>query len=173
MRRPTLQGPQDLADGFAVVVGRATHQALLFGWAELFLGRAELFNGRGGGHGAPWRLRAGLLGRRDLHGGWTGGFRLRSVARRGFHGVARRERVLDRRKRRFRRVLDLLRSVCHVRRRLVLRWTRAAAGTDPDRATSAFSLEIPSGTPLGHAPHRQFTAVRLSYRLGIPKETAC
>src|SRR5215471_11676007 len=24
-----------------------------------------------------------------------------------------------------------------------------------------------------HAPHRQFTAVRLSYRLGIPKETAC
>src|SRR5262249_43751161 len=25
----------------------------------------------------------------------------------------------------------------------------------------------------GHAPHRQFTAVRLSYRLGIPKETAC
>src|SRR6516165_6692855 len=24
-----------------------------------------------------------------------------------------------------------------------------------------------------HAPHRQFTAVGLSYRLGIPKETAC
>src|SRR5262249_43340550 len=24
-----------------------------------------------------------------------------------------------------------------------------------------------------HAPHRQFTAARLSYRLGIPKETAC
>src|SRR5262252_10404685 len=146
MRRATLQGPQDLADGFAVVVGRAAHQTLLFGWAELFLGRAELFNGRGGGHGAPRRLRAGLLGRRHLRGGRTGGFRLR--------GVARRERILDRRKRCFRRVLDLLRSVCHVRRRLVLRWTRAAAGTDPNRATSAFSLEIPSGTPSGSRQSR-------------------
>src|SRR5262249_61530472 len=99
-----------------------------------------LFNGGGGGHGAPRRLRAGLFGRRDLRGGWTGGLRLRSVARRGFHGVARRERVLDRRKRRFRRVLDLLRSVCHVRRRLVLRWTRAAAGKGPVPAPSPLCL---------------------------------
>src|SRR4249919_503004 len=46
---------------------------------------------------------------------------------------------------------------------------------DPGRATSAFSLEIPSGTPRAagrNAPLRHFTAVRLSYRLGIPKETA-
>src|SRR5262245_50468121 len=46
----------------------------------------------------------------------------------------------------------------------------------PGRATSASSLEIPSGPPRAagsNAPHRQFTAVRLSYRLGIPKETAC
>src|SRR5262249_8334945 len=153
MRRATLQGPQDLADGFAVVVGRAAHQTLLFGWAELFLGRAELFlgraelfNGRGGGQGAPRRLRAGLFGRRHLRGGGTGGFRPPRVARRA--------RILDRRKRRCRRVLDLLRSVCHVRRRLVSRWTRAAAGTDPDRATSAFSLEIPSGTPSGSRQSR-------------------
>src|SRR5262249_40364046 len=125
VRGATLQGAQDLADGFAVVVGGAAQQALLFRLANLLLGR-------GGGDGAPRRLRTVLLGRRhrrDLCGGRTGGLRLRGVARRGFHGVARRERVLDRRKRRFRRILDLLRSVCHVRRRLVLRWTRAAAGT--------------------------------------------
>ena len=128
--RATLQGPQDLADGFTIVVGRAAQQARLLGCAQFLLRRAELLNGRLGSHGAPRRLRDRLLGRRRLRGGWTGGFR--------FHrGIACRERLLDRRKRRFRRVLDLLRSVCHVRRRLVLRWTRAAAGTEPHRATSA------------------------------------
>ena len=47
---------------------------------------------------------------------------------------------------------------------------------DPDRATSALALRSPPEPPRAagsNAPHRHSTAVRLSYRLGKPKETAC
>src|SRR5207245_8060812 len=67
--RPTLQGPQDLADGFTIVVGRAAQQARLLGCAQFLLRRAELLNGRLGSRGAPRRLRDRLLGRRRLRRG--------------------------------------------------------------------------------------------------------
>jgi hypothetical protein len=120
--RAALQRPQDLADRFTIVIGGAARQARLFCLARLGVER-------GGFDGAP--LRSRLLGRGHRRSGRS--LRLRH------RGIARGECVLDRRKRRFGRILDLGRSVCHVRRRLVLRWTRAAAGPDPDRATSALA----------------------------------
>ena len=100
---------------------------------------------------------AWVTGRR----GWGGGFRLG-------RGVPDGERVLDRRQRRFRRVLDLLRGVRHVGRRLALRWTRAAAGTVPDRATSAFALRclrIPLGQPA--VTRRADIPLPLGYPIGL------
>ena len=141
--RTTLQGAQDLPNGFTIVVGRSAQRAGLFRKAQVQVILFEqVLPGRGGrSHGAPRLLR----GRRFFGGcerrrGRIAGFRLNG-------GVPRRERLLDRRKRRFRRIRDLFRGVCHVRRRLVLRWNRAAARSRPRH--ERVSLEIPSGTPSG------------------------
>jgi hypothetical protein len=108
-RGTALQRSQDVADRFTVVIGSTAREDLLFTLVHVRGGR--------GGDAGPLQF----LGRAHRWGGWTVGLRLGC-------SIARRKRVLDRGKRRFRRILDLLRSVCHVRRRLVLRWTRAAAG---------------------------------------------
>ena len=126
--RATLQGAQDLPDGFTVVIGGTAQRAGLIRKADLVRFEQVFPDGRSRSHGAP-RLLGGrrFFGRRHRRQGWQGWidwFRLNG-------GVPRRERVLDRRKRRFRRIRDLFRGVCHVRRRLVLRWNRAAARSRP------------------------------------------
>src|SRR5260370_255738 len=111
-QRAALHGWQEVADRFQVVIGGTAREDLLVPLVHVRVGH-------GGGAGALQ-----LLGRAHRWGRWAAGLRFGG-------GVARRKRVLDRGKRSFCRIFDLLWSVCHVRRRLVLRWTRAAAGARP------------------------------------------
>ncbi len=129
-----LEGAQDLTDGFAIVVGRPAQRALVLGASDLLVVEEVETGGRGGAHAAPRRLRGRLLhgpafrrmrGRVDCRGGWrcSRAFRLGRA-------FPHRKRILDRRQRRFRRILHLLRGVRHVGRRLALRWTTAHGRND-------------------------------------------
>ncbi len=124
--RAALQRAQDLADRLAVVVGRTPHRGGVLETGNVVV------EGFLTGDGAPGRLgsrlRLNLLGRRLS--------RRRGSRVLGGLGIPNTERVLDRRQRRFRRVLHFLRSVRHVGRRLVLRNTPTRPGRHPDRATS-------------------------------------
>ena len=93
-------------------------------------------------------------------------------------GIPHLKRILDRRQRRLRRVLHLLRGVSHGRSSPRC---YAGPGPRPERFRprhERVSLEIPSGSPgslaagLKNVPQRHPTAARVSYRLGRPKETA-
>ena len=86
------------------------------------------------------------------------------------------KRVLDRRQRRFRRILDLLRGVGHVVVASLLRWTRRGRNrvlTAPGMRAILESPRDPPRAAASIAPPRHPIAIAPSYRLGRPIETSC
>ena len=137
-RRLALQGLQDHADRLAVVVGGAARLRLVVGGGrgadaleQILVGvqaAAVVDQGRG---------RLGI-------GGAAGGSLVRGA-----------QGLLDRREGRFRRVLNLLRIVRHVRRRLALllkTYGRELNGSAPPARAARVIVVVPNGIPCLRGP---------------------
>ena len=171
-RRTALQGAQDLADRFAVVVGRPAQRALVLGAADLLVVERRRPRRARRPHGAPRRLGDRLLGRCGDREARVG------RCRRSGSGVVSRTVSAS-------WIADSAASVGSFIFFGVFAMSVVAshyAGPEPrqERFLTAPRARCASRSPPdppraagSNAPRRHSTAVRLSYRLGRPKETAC